>query len=304
MKFPFTKYRKIYYAFSGILCVAAVIALLFVGLTLGIDFAGGSVMEVYYEDDRPAIEEITEQIRDSGLQEFSIQPIGDNGVLIKTAETGDDVHKTILGALEGVETTQFESIGPTVGSELRNMSIIAILIASAIVIIYIAASFREKSGSVNSIKYGVVATGIAFFHDILIILGIFVALGYFYNVPITVPIVVALLTTLGYSLNDTVVIFDRIRENLHRQEKDNEEKKSSTNELERIINNSLNSVLGRSVNTSVTTLIVLFCLLFIVGGGLFYFVLALILGILLGTYSSIFLAGPLVLDWNTLTRKK
>jgi preprotein translocase subunit SecF len=303
MNIKFTKYKNFYYGFSGILFFLSLLAIVFLGVVPGVEFSGGSVIEVKYEQERPTTEQVVEKLESVDLHEVNVQPLGEDGFLIKVKESEEQVYEEIIGALEQAEVVQFEAIGPTVGSELKNKSVVAVLIASVLVIFYISIIFQQKSGSVSSLKYGVIATGIAFFHDIFILIGIFAVLGYFYGVPVTVPVVVALLTTLGYSLNDTVVIFDRIRENLRRKEKDREEK-SSRGELEVVIDKSLNEVLGRSLSTSVTTLLVLFSLLFLVGGDIYYFTLALIMGVVLGTYSSIFLAGPLVLDWNKEKKDK
>jgi preprotein translocase subunit SecF len=297
MKFEFTKYRKVFYGVSLSFTLLSLIAVIFLGIVPGIEFAGGSVLEVEYEKERPSLEEINKSLSDLDLGEFNVQPLGVNGYLVRTGSSDEEMHRNIMSALVGAREKQFESIGPVVGEELKNMSFFAILIASLLVIIYIAISFKEDDGSVGSAKYGVIATGIAFLHDVLIVLGVFAVLGYFYGVQVTIPIAVALLTTLGYSINDTVVIFDRIRENLRKN-------RSGRESLEVTVNNSLNETLGRSLGTSITTLFVLFALLFLTGATLYYFVLALILGIIVGTYSSIFLAGSLVLDWNSLTKKK
>ncbi len=297
MKFQFTKYRKVYYVFSGFLVFVSLVAIVVFGLVPGIEFAGGSVLEVEYREEAPPIEEVESRLGELGLREVSVQPLGENGFLIRTEASDEETHKLLMGALEGAKERQFESIGPAVGDELKKMSLVAIIVASLLVIIYIAVSFKEEDSSVSSTKYGVIATGVAFLHDVLIVVGIFAFLGHFYGAQITIPIAVALLTTLGYSINDTVVIFDRIRENLRKN-------RSGRDTLEKVINDSLNETIGRSVGTSVTTLFVLFSLLLFGGATLYYFVLALILGIVLGTYSSIFLAGCLVLDWNDLTGKK
>ncbi len=297
MKFEFTKYRKVFYGVSLFFAFLSLLAIIFLGITPGIEFAGGSVLEVEYEKERPSLEEINKSLSDLNLGDFNVQPLGVNGYLVRTGSSDEEMHRNIMSALAGAREKQFESIGPVVGEELKNMSFFAILIASLLVIIYIAISFKEEDGSVSSAKYGVIATGIAFLHDVLIVLGVFAVLGHLYGVQVTIPIAVALLTTLGYSINDTVVIFDRIRENLRKN-------RSGRESLETTVNNSLNETLGRSLGTSITTLFVLFALLFLTGATLYYFVLALILGIIVGTYSSIFLAGSLVLDWNSLTKKK
>ncbi len=297
MKFKFTKYRRFYYAFSGFMIFAGMLFVLAFGINPGIEFAGGSVLEVEYENERPPINEINEKLRDKNFTTIDVQPLGEKSLLIRTDSADEETFHKIMSALDGAKERHFESIGPTVGDELKNMAVIAILIASLLVVIYISISFREEDGSVSSLRYGIIATGIAFLHDVLIILGIFALLGHLYGVQITIPIAVALLTTLGYSINDTVVIFDRIRENLQKN-------KSGSETLEEIINKSLNETVGRSVGTSITTLFVLFSLLILGGATLYYFLLALIIGIMLGTYSSIFLAGSLVLDWGDLTKRK
>ncbi len=293
MKINFTKYRKIYYVFSGILFLTSLFSIIFFGLQPGIEFAGGSVLEVEYSEERPSASEVKKNLEEVGLRDVSVQPLGEDGFLIRTESADEETHEKIAGVLKGAEVQEFESIGPAIGDELRNMSIIAILVASLLVVLYIVISFREEDGSVSSTKYGIIATGVAFLHDVFIVLGVFALLGHLYGVQVTIPIAVALLTTLGYSINDTVVIFDRIRENL-RKNKDRDD-------LSTVVNKSLNSTIGRSVGTSFTTLLVLFSLLIFGGATLYYFVLALILGVFLGTYSSIFLAGSLVLDWNQLT---
>ncbi len=297
MKFQFTKYKKVYYTLSSFLVFVSLVAVVFFGIVPGIEFAGGSVLEVEYEDEVPPIEEVERRLGELGLREVSVQPLGERGFLIRTEASDEETYKMLIGALDGAKERQFESIGPAVGDELKRMSLIAITVASLLVIVYIAISFKEEDSSVSSTKYGVIATGVAFLHDVLIVVGIFALLGHFYGVQVTIPIAVALLTTLGYSINDTVVIFDRIRENLRKN-------RSGRDTLEKVINDSLNETIGRSVGTSLTTLFVLFSLLLFGGATLYYFVLALILGIVLGTYSSIFLAGCLVLDWNNLTEKK
>lgn len=301
MGINFIRYKNIYYWVSGTFCLLSLLAVIFLGLVPGIDFSGGSIIEVEYQENRPSVEEVAEKLELLNLHEINVQPLEEDGFLIKARESEEEVYEAITGALENAEVKQFKAIGPTIGSELKKNSVFAILLASLLVIFYISIIFQQKNGSVNSLKYGVIATGIAFFHDILILTGVFALLGYFYSVPVTVPIVVAFLTTLGYSLNDTVVIFDRIRENLRKKEKYREEK-SDRGELEVVINKSLNEVVGRSLSTSLTTLFVLFSVLFLVGGNIYYFTLALIIGVAVGTYSSIFLAGPLVLDWNDIKR--
>ncbi len=283
----FIKNRKAYYSFSVALIVVSVFALSFWGLNLGIEFSGGSVLEAEYSDERPPISEIEERLGDDAY----VRAIGEKGVLVRTTSSDEESYNRIISALQGAEEKYFESIGPSVGKELTNRSLLAILIASLLVIIYVALSFRGEE-LIKPGKYGVIAVSVAILHDMLIVLGIFSVLGYLYEVQMTIPIAVALLTTLGYSINDTVVVFDRVRENLE---------KGTEKKFYNIVNRSLTQTLGRSLATSFTTIIVLTSILFFGGTTLFYFALALIIGIALGTYSSIFLAGPLLF---TLTKDK
>jgi len=293
----FLKYKKIYYVASAILIFSAVFSLAYFGLNLGIEFEGGSIMEVEYKEERPSSGEIRAMLSGLDLGEVFIQPIGEKGFIIRTKEVTEDVYREIRGRFgDSVEESYFESIGPVIGQELKQKSLTSILLASLAIIIYIALTFGGAgTRSVKSWQYGVIAAGVGFFHNVLIVLGVFSVLGYFYGVQLTIPIAVALLTILGYSINDTVVIFDRIRENLG---------KKFRSDFEEIVNSSLNETLGRSLSTSLTTLFVLFPILFFGGETLRWFIIALILGISLGTYSSIFLAGPLLASWFSLKSKK
>ncbi len=282
----FTKYKKLYFAISGVLVFFSIVAVIVFGFNFGIELAGGTVLEVSYTGERPAIDEVRRKLEDVG--DFQIQEIEDDSFLIRTTETDEEIYGEIMAVLEGAEQRYFESIGPTVGEELRNSTIVAMILASVLIVAYIAFSFAGASGPIASWQYGVTATVVAFLHDVLIIVGVFSVLGYFLGVQFTIPIIVALLTTLGYSLNDTVVIFDRIRENIGK----------AKGTFEDIVNKSLNETVARSANTSLTTLLVLISILLFGGETLFYFILALVLGVFLGTYSSIFLAGSLILVWK------
>ncbi len=188
---------------------------------------------------------------------------------------------------------RFESIGPVIGSELKEKSVKAIMIVLASIVLYIGWVFRRVSRPVSSWKYGLIAL-VALFHDIIITLGIFSVLGHFYGVEVGMPFVVALLTILGYSVNDTIVVFDRTRENLLR---------SAWDDFEEVVNRSVNGTLVRSLNTSLTTLVVLLAVYFFGGATIQYFILALIIGIIAGTYSSIFIASPLLVSLAKLKKK-
>lgn len=193
-----------------------------------------------------------------------------------------------------IDEKRFDSIGPVVGGELKQSAVWAVAWALAAIILYIGWAFRKVSRPVSSFKYGVVAT-IALFHDVIITLGIFSALGHFYNVEVGVSFVAAILAVLGYSVNDTIVVFDRTRENLL---------KSDVDDFEEVVNKSVNETLIRSLNTSFTTLLALFAMYLFGGETIRYFVVALFIGIFFGTYSSIFIASPLLVTLQKWDSRK
>lgn len=287
MYIDFLKYRKIYYIFSGILLISSLISVLAFGLKLGIDFTGGSIMELEFQDGPPSNEIIEKKLVDLNLGEVVLQPTGERGMILRLKHIDEQTHEAILKRLEGAKEQSFEAIGPTIGKELTRKTEIAATLALLAIASYIAFAFRRLSYPAKSWQYGI-ATLIALFHDLLIPLGVFVVLGKFYNVEITIPLVAALLTILGFSVHDTIVVFDRIRENLL---------KRSSASFEEAVNQSLNQTLVRSINTVLTVLLTLFALYFFGGESLKYFALALIVGIISGAYSSIFIASPLIVSW-------
>lgn len=297
MNFPFTKYSTIYYIFSGILIVALIISLIVFGLKFGIEFTGGSTMEIEFIENRPSNEAISKQISSFDLGNIIIQPMGARGAVLKFKGIDEATHQQVLSKLNelsSVEERGFQYIGPSIGKELRNKTVVAISVALLSITLYIAFAFRKVSRPVASWKYGITSL-IALFHDILIPLGTFSVLGKFYNVEITIPIVAALLTVLGFSVHDTIVIFDRIRENILT---------SKTDSFENTVDLSLNQTLGRSISTVATTLFVMIAIFFFGGQTLKFFSLALIIGITSGAYSSIFIAGPLLVTWYKWNKKK
>ena len=191
-----------------------------------------------------------------------------------------------------IEELRFDSVGPTIGQELKNKSVTAFIIVLIAIVLYIAWAFRKVSKPVASWKYGLSAI-IALFHDVIIVLGVFAVLGEFYGVEINSAFVAAILTVLGYSVNDTIVVFDRVRENLPKSDDD----------FEGTVNTSVNNTITRSINTSVTTLIVLLSILIFGGSSIKDFVLALSIGVFIGTYSSIFLASPVLVLWEKMLRR-
>ena len=290
MQIPFTKYSKVYYIFSGLLIVGAIASMIIFGLRFGIELTGGSMLELNF-DQRPENAAIQNKLEGLQLGEIIVQPTGEKGVILRLKNVTEIQHQEILKNLEDLSKVQelrFESIGPAIGKEIKQKTEVAVILALLSITFYIAIAFRKVSRPVSSLKYGI-ASLIALFHDILIPLGIFAALGKFYNIEITIPIIAALLTILGYSVHDTIIIFDRIRENII---------KRTSPSFEETVNWSLNQTLGRSINTVLTVLIVLFAIFFFGGQTLKYFALALIIGITCGAYSSIFIAASLLVTWG------
>ena len=287
MNINFLKYRKIYFIFSGIIILVSLFFLYLFGLNPGIDFTGGSILEVEYTDQRPSNQEIKEKLKDFNLRDFYLQPTGEKGLILKMKDIDQETYQKIIQSLGQVKELSFESIGPTIGKELREKTKLVIILSLFSMLIYIAFAFRQVSRPIKSWQYGIVAI-LILSHDILIPLAVFSFLGKFYGVQITIPVIVALLTVVGYAINNVVVVFDRVRETIL---------KTRLETFEEIVNSSINQTLTRQLNTSLTTLFPLLFIYFLGGETLKYFALALILGIIAGTYSSIFLAGPILFSW-------
>ncbi len=289
--------RKIFYAISGIFAAAAIFGLVFFGLSLGIDFKGGSVMEAEFGERLPANEEIRTVLSSLDLGDFSVRTIGEKAVMFKFRDISEETHQVILESLRtafpDIEEKQFESIGPTIGRELRNKAVTSSVVVLLAISLYIAWAFRKVSRPVSSWRYGVV-TLVALFHDILIPTGVFAYLGHFRGVEIDSNFIVAILVILGFSVHDTIVVFDRTRENL---------KRYNWVDFAELVNQSVNEVLGRSIKTSFSLLLVLAALFVWGGATLKFFVLALMIGIFFGTYSSIFIASALIVDWEKRLRR-
>ncbi len=284
----FTKYRKIYFVFSGILILASLVFLFVFGLKPGIDFTGGSILEAEYKE-RPSNKEIKESLAGLELGDLYVQPTGEKGVILRMKDITEKTHQEILSRLSEereLKEERFELIGPVIGEELKEKTKIVVFLSLLAMIIYIALAFRKIQRPLKSWRYGVVSV-LTLSHDILIPLAVFSLLGKYYNIEVTIPVITALLAVLGYSINNSVVVFDRIRENLFRRGETFEE----------TVDISLNQTLSRQINTSLTTLFVALAILFFGGATLKFFALALVLGILAGTYSSVFLAAPILVSW-------
>lgn len=282
-----TKYRKWFIGFSAVVSLIGVIVVGAIGLDYGIEFTGGSVLEVSY-DQKPEIEIVKNSLVESGFESILVQPFGENGYVVKTQPITEQERKLLVSAMnvEGSEMSieRYNSIGPSVGKELRTKSLYALIAVSLGIILFVAYAFRKVTYPVSSWKYGVVAV-IALLHDIIIPIGILTLLG----TEVDTLYVVGLLSILGLSVNDTIVVFDRIRESLaYNQEKNRKESFIDT------VGNAVNQTITRSIFTSLTLVAVLFALYFKGPIATQTLSLVLLLGTLIGTYSSIFLASPLL----------
>ncbi len=292
--------RRTFYAISGIFVVLSIIALALWGLQFGIDFKGGSTLEINYSA-LPDLNSVYDSLNPLKLSDLKISPLGSNGAVLRFRETDEATHQNIVKILVAeaeknkiqLEERRFSSIGPTIGAELKQKSIKAIIIVLLGISLYIAWAFRKVSSPISSWRYGVV-TLIALFHDLIIPIGLFAFLGHFYGVEVGANFIVALLVILGFSVHDTIVVFDRIRENLKRFGQLN---------FASLIDQSIRETLVRSLNTSLTVLLTLSALYVFGGESLKYFVLALMIGIFSGTYSSIFIAAPLLTTWLAILKK-
>ncbi len=307
--------RKVWISISVVAVVTANVFISAWGLKLGIDFTGGSLLEVKFGANKPNVVEVADSVKDLKLNSLSVQP-SENSYILRFQDSSEDIHQKVLVSLRKlndsknpvktekkgtsttvVATTDFEElnftgIGPSIGQELQKKAISAIILVLIAISLYISYAFRKVSKPIASWKYGV-ATLIALFHDTIIVVGFFALLGKVWGVEVNTSFVAAVLTVLGFSVHDTIVVFDRIRENLPK----------SADNFEDTINRSVNQTLTRSINTSMTVMFVLLSIVVFGGPSIKYFALALFVGIFFGTYSSIFLASPLLVIWNNLKKK-
>jgi preprotein translocase subunit SecF len=276
--------RKIFYSVSGVLVALSILSMLLFGLNLGSDFTGDATLDGNYITSRPNLEELRSSLEGDGIELDILEARDDKGLYIRTKFLSEDDHQRLLGLLN--ESGQFEeasfvSRGPVIGRQLRQNAVKAISIALVVIVLFVAWSFRKVSRPVSSWMYGLVAI-VALAHDIIIPAGVFS----FLQIEIDSLFVSAVLTVLGFSVHDTIVVFDRIRESLR--------KAQGARKYSEIVESSLHETLTRSINTSLTTVAALAAIFFLGGPSTQYLVLALIIGILAGTYSSIFIASPLL----------
>ncbi len=292
MNIPFIKYTKVWVTVSALTVLTCLTLFIFLGLKLGIDFTGGSLMELTFSKNTPTIEEMQNTLGGLNQKNAVVQKVGDNGLIIRTEFLKEDEHQAILKGIRDkyqtdvnlVHEENFQTIGSAISNQLRQRALWAIILVNLGIIIYVAYAFRRVSRPVASWKYGVLAI-VALIHDVMLVVGVFTLLGHFKGVEIDIGFVVALLTVLGYSVTDTIVVYDRIRENLTHH---------SAQDFSAMVNMGLNQTLMRSINTTFITLLPLFALYFLGGSTVHNFALALLIGIASGAYSSIFIASPLL----------
>jgi len=284
--FNFMKYRRIALGLSLCLIISSLLLLATRGLNFGIDFAGGMLFQL--EFDAPlSVSEIRASLDEAGFGGAVIQPYSDRGVLIRVKSDREGDQKIVLDSLRGTTDKGFrvlraEMVGPVVGSQLRKSAALATVFALLAMLAYITIRFR--------LRFAVGAV-IALVHDVIITLGIF-SLTF---QEISMPFIAGMLTLVGYSINDTIVIFDRVREN---------SKNPKGMAFVDLFNSSINQVLSRTINTSLTTFFPVLALFLWGGKAISDFSMALLVGIVVGTYSSIYIAGTVVVEWNKRSRGK
>ncbi|OGG07998.1 protein-export membrane protein SecF [Candidatus Gottesmanbacteria bacterium RIFCSPLOWO2_01_FULL_40_10] len=282
-----------FFIFSGIIIIPGIISLILWGLTFSIDFTGGSLLELKFteKNNQPDKSKLEKIIREKKLELVSLTQTGGNTYLVRLKPIDKDQNENFQKELNKqfgqVEELRFEIVGPTIGKETTGNAVKAVIFASVAIIIYITLSFRHIPKPYSSWKFGISAVA-ALIHDVLLVLGVFSIFGHFLKVEIDSLFITALLTVMGFSVHDSIVVFDRIRENLTK----------STGTFSEIVNNSLLQTLARSLSTSLTVLLTLTALLLFTGESIRWFIIALLIGIASGTYSSIFNAAPLLVLWE------
>jgi preprotein translocase subunit SecF len=284
--------RKYTYGFSLVVTLASLACIFTWGLRLGIDFKGGTLMEVRFAETAiPTADIVREKLSTTELQSLTVQPTAERGMLLRYLASDETTNDSVLAALKSldpnVEQLRVDFIGASVSNQMKRQAFTGTALALIGIALYIAWAFRRVAYPVTSWEYGAGAI-IALAHDIIITIGVFSLLGRFYEIEVGIPFIAALLTILGYSVNDTIVVYDRVRENLLRSR--------SGTDFEVIVNRSLNETLVRSINTSLTVIIVLIAVALFGGESVRWFAIALLVGVGFGTYSSIFVASALLVS--------
>lgn len=284
--------KKLWFTFSGLMAVFSIAAIFLFGLRLGIDYKGGTVAEIS-ADNPNRIEIIEKVLRQQNFSNFQIKESGGAGVILRLPTLNSEEYKGLTESfdknLTNFREISYDTVGPTIGQDLTRRSIIAVILASLGIILYIAYAFRRLPRPLSSWRFGLAAV-IALIHDLLITTGLVALLGKFFLwMEVDVLFITALLTIMGFSVHDTIVVYDRLRENFIRNPHQN---------IAETAEESVNQTLVRSINTSLTVVLVLLALLILGSGSIRHFILTLTIGIIVGTYSSIFVASPLVVTWH------
>ena len=290
--FNIIKTKKYWFIFSAILTVLSIASISIFGLRLGIDYTGGSILKIA-STSAEKTEIVQNTLREAGLVNFQIKAAGDDELIVKTSFLDKDLYQklnsSLSTSLEGYREISYDTIGPTVGKDLKNKSILAVILSSLGIIIYIAYAFRRLPRPLSSWKFGVSAI-IAVIHDLLITTGFVSVIGHFFSwMEVDVLFITALLTIMGFSVHDTIVVYDRLRENFIR---------NPHQSIEKTAQNSVNQTIARSINTSFSTVLVLIALIILGSVSILHFTLTLAFGIIIGTYSSIFIATLIMVVWH------
>lgn len=295
-------HRRIFFALTGLILVGAIGAITFLGLPLSIDFTGGSLVEVAYTNARPDLETVKGAVHNLALGEISLRESGEKGIVLRTRTLTPEEHLAVLGALNTTGESaftelRFNSIGPALGSELGIKALYALVGVILSIMLYIAWAFRTVSRPISSWLYGF-AVVVILVHDVIVPVGFYAILCALTGAQVDSLFVVALLAILGYSVNDTIVIFDRVREHLH-----NNDTAKVVEPFDRVVGRSISETLGRSINTSLTVALALIALVFFGSHVTVNFALVLLVGVIAGTYSSILLAAPLLVPLANMFAK-
>jgi preprotein translocase subunit SecF len=298
MNFNFIKYSNIYFVIGILITVLSVVSICMNGINLGIDFEGGSSIKVEYKGERPSIDTVKQAISSmEGMNAAQIQPVGEKEMVLKIGknDVNSDTYEKVLTEIKKTGeivdgSSSMETISPLIGKEMKDKTVLVVVLALVAMLVYIFFAFKSVSYPISSFEYGLSST-LMLFHDVIIPLGVLALLGKLWGAQLTIPVVTALLTIVGYCINNTVVVFDRIRENIN---------KTSNLSYEEIVNKSLNETFSRCVNTSLTVLFALIALYYFFANeeSLKYFTIVMGIGVTVGIYSSVFLAGPVLVWWQ------
>lgn len=293
------RHKNWYFGLSLLVLVPGIIAIFLWGLNLSIDFTGGSRLTLSFNNTvgNNQVQIVNKALKEEKIKIASIEK-SNKLIFVRTAPMDQSQNSKFINSLSkefrDVKEQEFETIGPTIGQETTFNALKAVGISSILIILYITWSFRQVPKPASSLRFGICAI-IALIHDVLVVLGVFAILGHFFGIEVDSLFVTAILTVIGFSVHDTIVVFDRIRENL---------RKMGGSDFPKTVNESIIQTIGRSLNTSLTVVLVLIALLLFGGESIRWFVVALLIGITSGTYSSIFNASPLLVLWHEMSNKK